>query len=48
MDKEHLSAEARAIRDRLFGWDSPTQAQLEEIGTVEYLWGRTVLFPIHG
>ncbi|MFP4101834.1 hypothetical protein [Coleofasciculus sp.] len=28
MDKEHLSAEARAIRDRLFGWDSPTQAQL--------------------
>lgn len=40
MDKEHLSAEARAIRDRLFGWDSPTQAQLEEIGTVEYLWGR--------
>lgn len=40
MDKEHLSAEARAIRDRLFGWDSPTQAQLEEIGTIEYLWGR--------
>lgn len=40
MDKEHISAEARAIRDRLFGWDSPTQAQLEEIGTVEYLWGR--------
>ncbi|MEQ9672726.1 hypothetical protein [Coleofasciculus sp. G2-EDA-02] len=40
MDKDHLSAEARAIRDRLFGWDSPTQAQLEEIGTVEYLWGR--------
>jgi hypothetical protein len=40
VDKEHLSAEARAIRDRLFGWDSPTQAQLEEIGTIEYLWGR--------
>jgi len=40
VEKEHLSAEAQAIRDRLFGWDSPTQAQLEEIATIEYLWGR--------
>ncbi|HEY9632751.1 MAG TPA: hypothetical protein V6D14_05065 [Coleofasciculaceae cyanobacterium] len=40
MDKDYLSPEAKAVRDRLFGWDSPTQENLQDIGTVEFLWGR--------
>lgn len=40
MDKNNLSPESKALRDRLFGWDSPTQDQLQEIANVEFLWGR--------
>lgn len=40
MDKDNLSPETRILRDRLFGWDSPTQDELREIGNVEFLWGR--------
>lgn len=40
MDKDYLSPEARALRDRLFGWDSPTQENLQDIGNIEFLWGR--------
>ncbi len=40
MDNDHLSPKERALRDRLFGWDSPNQDELREIGSIEFLWGR--------
>jgi hypothetical protein len=40
LDKDNLSPEARTLRARLFGWDSPTQEELQEIGNIEFLWGR--------
>lgn len=40
MDKDNLSPRTRELRERLFGWDSPNQEQLKDIGTIEYHWGR--------
>ncbi|MCA1995586.1 MAG: hypothetical protein LDL41_26585 [Coleofasciculus sp. S288] len=40
MNKDNLSPKSKVLRDRLFGWDSPNQDELREIGTVEFLWGR--------
>jgi hypothetical protein len=40
LDRDNRPPKDRALRDRLFGWDSPTQDNLQDIGNVEFLWGR--------
>lgn len=40
MSNDNLSPKSKALRDRLFGWDSPTQDDLQTIGSMELLWGR--------
>ncbi|MBE9124865.1 MULTISPECIES: hypothetical protein [unclassified Coleofasciculus] len=40
LDKNIFSSQTEALRDRLLGWDSPTQEQLQDIAMVEWLWGR--------
>lgn len=40
MSNNNLSPIAKGLRDRLFGWDSPSQDDLQRIATMELLWGR--------
>lgn len=35
---DHLSPEARAVRDRIVNWQSPTVDDLKNIRTIELMW----------